>query len=189
MKIFTTVNPESITNIYFITDDDQKYGVLIDPGSFAHNVYHMVNQSGAEPKKILITHNDIDQTAGIPLIKRIWDIPIYAHNDKFGPYEANRVMNGTIIEEGDLEFKIIETPAHTYDSISILINNNLFVGDILEAGTLSSLDRSHLPSEFEMRIIEKYIFSLPDNTIIYPGRGPATTVEIERKFNPYFYSR
>jgi hydroxyacylglutathione hydrolase len=185
MKIFTTVNPDTISNIYFITDDAQKYGVIIDPGSFAMNVYKLIKSTGAEIKKIIITHNSPEQTGGIPLIKKIYAPEIYAKNDNIMDFPAIKVTDGTIIQEGDLEFKVMETPVHSYDSISILSENTFFVGDVLQAGALSSLDKKD-PQEFELKIIQKYFLSLPDYTIIYPGHGPATTIDIEKRFNPYF---
>jgi hydroxyacylglutathione hydrolase len=185
MKVFTTVNPDTISNIYFVTDDNQKYGVIIDPGSFAANVYKLILSTGAEIKKIIVTHNGPEQTAGIPLIKKIYTPEIYAKNDTVQDCPAKQIKNGTVITEGDLIFKIIETPVHSYDSISILAEDTLFVGDALQAGALSSLDKK-TPQEFELKIIQKYFLSLPDRTIIYPCHGPATTIDIEKQFNPYF---
>ena len=187
MKVYTTVSPNCITNIYLVTDNNQKYGVIIDPGSFALNVYKLIQLTGVQIKKIIVTHNDDEQTCGIPLIKRIYDAPIYAYNENIMDFKAIKVTNGSVITEGELEFKIIETPVHTYDSISILIDDTLFVGDIFQAGTLSSFEEGEKePSRFEYEVIKKHILSLPDQVIIYPNKGPATTVEIERKFNPYF---
>jgi len=186
MKVFTTVNSKSISNIYFITDNDQKYGVLIDPGDFSLNVYRLIKQVNAKLTKIIITHNGDEQTNGIPLIKKIYNPEIIAHSDSILDFEITKVKDGSIIKEGDLEFKIMETPIHTYDSISILIDNALFVGDVLQAGALSSLNKKNEPEEFELKIIKKYFLSLSNDTVIYPSKGPATTLEIEKKFNPYF---
>ncbi|OHD12881.1 MAG: hypothetical protein A2086_02215 [Spirochaetes bacterium GWD1_27_9] len=186
MKIFTTLNPKNISNIYLITDDDQKYGVIIDPGSLSMNVYKLIRFTGAEIRKIIITHNGINQTAGIPLLNKIYKPEIFAYNETILDLPATKVKNGFVIKEGDMEFKIMETPVHTYDSISVFIENSLFVGDVLQAGALSSLDKKNVPTNFELNVIKKYFLSLPENTIIYPGKGPATTLEIEKKFNPYF---
>ena len=186
MKIFTTVNSKSMSNIYFITDDQQKKGVLIDPGDFSLNVYRLIKQVGAKISKIILTHNGIGQTGGIPLIKKIYNAEIFAHGDSTVDFQITKIKDGSIINEEELEFKIMETPIHTYDSISILIDNVLFVGDALQAGALSSLDKKGEPQEFELKIIKKYFLSLKDDTIIYPAQGPATTLEIEKKFNPYF---
>ncbi len=186
MKIFTTINPVCISNIYFITDDEQKYGVIIDPGSFALNVYSMVKFTKAEVKKIIITHNENEQTGGIPLIKKIYNAEIFAYTDNILDFKATKISDGDIIKEGELIFKILETPVHSYDSISILADDSLFIGDIFQAGTLSSFWEDKSPSKYEYNIIKKNILSLQDYIIIYPGIGPATTIGIERKFNPFF---
>jgi hydroxyacylglutathione hydrolase len=186
MKVFTTVDPNTISNIYLITDDNQKYGIIIDPGSYSLNVYKMVKSTKAVIKKIVITHNGIEQTGGIPLLKKIYDVEIYSRQDTILDFPSIKVGNDFVIKEGDLELKVMETPIHTFDSISILAEQYLFVGDVLQAGALSSLNKDSNPREFELKIIEKYFLSLPNNIIIYPGHGPATTIEIEKKFNPYF---
>jgi glyoxylase-like metal-dependent hydrolase (beta-lactamase superfamily II) len=186
MKVYTTINPDTISNIYLLTDDNQQTGIIIDPGAFSQNVYKLVKYAGVDIKKIIITHNDNEQTGGIPLIQKIYDAEIYAYEDYVQDYKAIKIYDGAIIKEKDMEFKILETPVHSYDSISILVEDMLFIGDIFEAGTLSSITEGKNPCNYEYSIIKKKILSLPDNIIIYPGKGPATTVEIERKFNPYF---
>ncbi len=186
MKIYTTLNPETVSNIYLITDDKNKSGVIIDPGSFALNVYKLVKSTQVEIKKIIITQNTINQTAGIPLIKNIYDAEIYAFHENILDFNAIKVRNNFIIKEKDLEFKIIETPVNTFDAISILINDALFTGNVFQAGSLTAFEEKKHPTEYEFDIMKKKILSLPDHLIIYPGKGPLTTMEIEKKFNPYF---
>nr|HPO50284.1 MBL fold metallo-hydrolase [Spirochaetota bacterium] len=123
MKIFTTLNSKTLSNIYFITDDACNKGVLIDPGDFSLNVYRLIKYAGAPVSKIILTHNGIEQTAGIPLIKKIYDVEIFAHSEGSADFPITKVKDGSIIKEGDLEFKVMETPIHAYDSISILADN------------------------------------------------------------------
>ena len=186
MKIYTVINPEYLTNIYFITDDDSKYGVIIDPGSFDSNVYSLIKFTKASINKIIITHNDKAQTAGIPLIKKIFDAEIYSFSDKIMGFDSNKIRDKDIITEGKLNFRVIDTKIHSLDSISVLIDNALFIGDIFQAGSLDSIDKTKEPADYELKVIKEKILNLDDNTIIYPGQGPATTLEIEKKFNPYF---
>lgn|GEM_PF-3949381 len=186
MKVFTTINPDTILNIYLITDNEQKYGVIIDPGSFSLNVYKLIQQTGAELKKIIITHNDIENTSGISLIKKIYDVEIFANCSDIFDFPITEISHGEIIKEGDLTFKILETPVNHYDSISILAEDTLFVGDILQSGILNSFRKNQCPGDYEFEIIQNNILNLPDHIIICPSKGPASTVEIERKFNPYF---
>jgi len=188
MKIYTTINPESLSNIYLIKSDKKNYGILIDPGSFSQNVYQTVKRTDIDIKKIIITHNGPEQTNGIPLIKKIFNAEIYAYDEIILDYETVSVRNDSLINLEEMEFKIIETPVHTYDSISILTNDAIFIGDIFQAGTLSSFIEKKEPTKYEHNIIKNKILSLPDSLIIYPGQGPATTLELERKYNPYFIS-
>jgi hydroxyacylglutathione hydrolase len=186
MKIFTALNPEYLTNIYFITDDDNKNGVIIDPGSFDENVYKLAQYTKVEINKIIVTHDDIVQTKGIPLIKRIYDAEIIAYKDTIMDFKTTKVRDGMTITQGGLTFKIIETQIHSHDSISILIEDAIFTGDIIEAGTLNSFEKDKEPSDYELHVIKNKILTLPANLIIYPSQGPATTLEIEKKYNQYF---
>lgn len=186
MRIFTIVDPNSISNIYFITDEKQEKGVLIDPGSFGENVYQMINRIGADIDKVIITHNNSSKTKGLKVIKKIYDAEIYAHNKVVEDFEAIKIKDGDKIEFDGCDIVFLETPVHSYDSISVYANDSLFVGEILQAGTLSSLDKNSNPSEFELSIIKKYFMELDENTIIYPSIGPATTLKIEKQYNPFF---
>ena len=186
MRVFTIINSETISNIYFITDDNQTEGVLIDPGSFAINVYNEIKNIGAMVTKIIITHNDFDKIKGITVIKKIYDVEIFTHNSSEYDFKTTKVKHGDTIKIGNDTGVILETPIKSYDSISLKIANNLFVGDVLQTGGLSSIDKTGIPSKLELGVIKKHFINLPDNTIIYPENGPATTIEIEKKFNPFF---
>lgn len=186
MKIFTIINPDNISNIYLLTDDEQSEGLLIDPGSFAINVYNEIRNIGADIKKIVITHNDPSKIRGIPVIKKMYDVEIFTHNSSDYDFKTTKVKNGDLIELGKESGVVLETPIKSYDSISLKFSNNLFVGDILQTGALSSIDKSGIPTKLELSIIRKHFLDLPDNTIIYPEKGPATSIKIEKTYNPYF---
>ncbi len=186
MKVFTIINPETISNIYFITDDNQKYGIIIDPGSFAINVYKEIKGIGAEIKMIIVTQNIPSKTRGIPLIKKIYDAEILSHNTDILNYKSKRIKEGDLITLGEIAGNVLETHLLSFDSISLVFGNSIFVGNLMEAGKFNSFKRSDKKSLIINQIIKKYFIELPYNTIIYPGKGPATTMEIELNFNPYF---
>ena len=187
MKIFTTVSPKTIFNIYIVTDDKQKYGVIIDPGDFSINIYNLVKYIGAKITKVILTDGQNKKVEGIPTLKKVYDVDIYAYRNMVCDYETKVVRNGHEIVEGDLKFKIIETPAPSYDSISILIEDALFIGNVFQTGTLNRFKTEEFNTpDFELKVIKKSILTLPEHTMIYPSFGPATTLEIEKKSNPYF---
>lgn len=186
MKIYATLNPDYISNIYLVADDENKFGIIINPGSFAYNVYKLVQSAGVEIKGIIVTQNAKECTDGIRLIKKIYDAKIYAYSPDIEDFKTVKVRDGFIIEESGITLKVLETPVNTFDSISIMSQDVVFVGNIMEAGTLSGFEEKDTPSDYEYQIIKNKILNINDNLIIYPGKGPATTLEIEKKFNPYF---
>lgn len=199
MKIFTIVSDKTIFNIYIITDDQQKYGVIIDPGDFSIYIYNFLKQIGANITKVILTDSDKKKTEGIPVLKKIYDVDIYAYRNIIYDYDTKVVRNGKEIIEGELVFKIIETPIYSFDAISILIEDSLFIGNAFQSGTLNrikggilNLDRYNTNNEefsnreFELNVIKKHILTLPDHIIIYPSFGPESTLKIEKKINPYF---
>ena len=94
------------------------------------------------------------------------------------------VQEGDAVKVGDLEFTVLETPGHTAGSVCYLIGNNIFSGDTLFQG---SCGRTDLPTGNWGEIIAslKRLRNLPGDYNVYPGHGPSTTLEIERRMNPY----
>jgi glyoxylase-like metal-dependent hydrolase (beta-lactamase superfamily II) len=185
MKIYAALNPETITNIYLITADG-KNGIIINPGSLSYNIYKLIQSTGIEITKVIITQNKSENTNGLHLLKRIYDAEIYAYDGHDLGYKTISVRDGFTINESGFKLKILETPINSFDSISVLTDNAVFVGNIMQAGSLTAFLEGKCPSGYELEIIKKKIFPLADNLIIYPSLGAATTLEIEKKFNPFF---
>jgi len=90
-----------------------------------------------------------------------------------------------VVEVGSLSFQVIHTPGHTRGGISLLVDNAVFTGDTLFAG---SIGRTDLPGGSYRQIIasiKEKILPLPPGTLVYPGHGPASTVEEEKGTNPF----
>ena len=95
------------------------------------------------------------------------------------------VKDGDIVKLGNLEIKVIHTPGHTQGGVCFYINGCLFSGDTIFK---ESVGRCDLPGgNFDqiVKSIEEKIFTLPEETIIYPGHGKTTTVAWEKKYNTY----
>jgi len=96
------------------------------------------------------------------------------------------VGDGDIVPFGEGEFRVEHTPGHTPGCVSYIIGKMAFVGDLIFAG---SIGRTDLPGgDYDQLIaaVKEKIFILPDDTILFPGHGPATTVGEERRSNPFF---
>jgi glyoxylase-like metal-dependent hydrolase (beta-lactamase superfamily II) len=94
--------------------------------------------------------------------------------------------DGEIINIGKLKVKVIHTPGHTKGGVSFLAEKNIFVGDTIFQGSIGRTDLPGGDYDELINSVETKIFTLPDETVIYPGHGPSTTVGYEKKYNPFF---
>ena len=193
--------------------DETGEAVIIDPGMATeeeqHQVAQFVNQHQLLVKSIIVTHPHIDHTIGCgcavrtfaaPLLMHKDGLPVYEHNVAYGvafnmdctkedfPRPDVFLKEGDRIAFGQQELEVIEAPGHCAGSVLLYhkAEGLLFVGDLVFQG---SVGRSDLPTgdkEVLFESIRKKVMPLPDETVIYPGHGPATTLRDEKLMNPYF---
>ncbi len=210
LKIETfTVNP-FFENTYVIYDSDTKEAIVIDPGFFTFQEQEKFNNFLQNNSLTLVdcicTHCHIDHICGANFIYNkfnlapkipVGELPLYEQA------EAQAVLFQFPLEElpkpeailrekqkisvGNEMLEIISCPGHSPDHIAFYhrASNQLIAGDILFKG---SIGRTDLPGgDYETLItnIRQKLFLLPDETIVFPGHGPTTTIEEERLYNPF----
>jgi glyoxylase-like metal-dependent hydrolase (beta-lactamase superfamily II) len=104
------------------------------------------------------------------------------------PEPQGYLADGEVVKAGGVSFQVIAVPGHSPGGIAFYSEKDgvIFTGDALFAG---SIGRSDLPGgnhEQLMRNIRARLFSLPPETVVYPGHGPETTIGEEMKSNPFF---
>ena len=203
MIIKNFVEPPIDNNNYLVIDEISKEAVLIDCSAYDENVFLELKKYGAKLKYILLTHGHFDHITGLNEMSE--GVQVLLHNaDAEWISELNTylpmvgmpymeepridsfIKDNDIIKLGDFEIKVIHTPGHTQGGVCFLLDGNLFSGDTIFK---ESVGRCDLPGgDFNQIIksIENKIFTLPDNTIIYPGHGASTNVKWEREHNQYF---
>ncbi len=208
MKIHTIILGDYQTNSYCLTaNDTAKDCVIIDTGLASQPLIDFLNQNDLNPRALILTHGHADHIAGVNLLRETFPhIKVAIHKDDADMLtEASKnlsMLTGAhfktapadiIIEaEGpisfaDLEFDILHTPGHTLGGISLICKQAraVFVGDTLFA---DSIGRTDFPGgDFDQLIaaIKQKLLTLPDQTNVYPGHGPATTIETEKQHNQY----
>lgn len=193
------------TNCYVIYRKTIKKAVIVDPGDDEAYILEQCSNLCVTPEAILLTHGHFDHIMAVKGIKHIFpEIPIIAgEKEKVLLYdpsenlslnmgrkcsvEADRyVKNGEILSVAGISIEAISTPGHTEGSLCYYIKEDevLISGDTLFR---ESLGRTDFPTGNQSRIIESIkekLFSLPDNTVVYPGHGDVTTISHEKSYNP-----
>ncbi len=197
-------------NCTILGDEAAGEAIVIDPGDDITRIHRRINDLGLKLKQILITHGHIDHVGGALKLKRLTGAPIFL-NEKDLPQlnmmdmqaswlgiptpeiapPDERLTEGMTVGLSSCPAQVIHTPGHTQGSVCLHFTplNLLIAGDTLFAG---SIGRTDLPGGNSGQIIESIesrLLSLPDDTRVLPGHGPATTVRDERESNPFLQPR
>ncbi|HVD02488.1 MAG TPA: MBL fold metallo-hydrolase [Candidatus Dormibacteraeota bacterium] len=159
---------------------------VIDPGEPADKLAGQLG--GAELKWILVTHGHPGHLAGKDALKESTGGATGMHvaDAKLFLRSADRyLVDGEELELGEVKIRVMHTPGHSPGSLSFLVGNHLFTGDTLLAGGIGKeLPGSDL--RLQMMSIGNKLLRLPLTTAVYPGHGPATSLEAELRSNPIF---
>lgn len=180
--------PPMGTNGYVVTMDGERTALIVDPGG---RFDHLVASSRAAGGlcAVILTHTHFDHVEVLPhLVERFPDVPVVVHEngvDKL-PLTANwhRIADDTTLRLGPFQVDLWEAPGHSDDGLIVRLDNLVFVGDTLFAG---SLGRSAEGTKTYATLLNsaRRLLTLPEDTLLLPGHGPATTVALEAKHNPF----
>ncbi len=181
------------TNCYVVHKEDSKQCIVIDPGYDANTILNRAALLGLEIEAILLTHGHFDHVGAVRQIAADTDCRVFLHENELslpaamtdGPlyYTDLYSAEGTLSVAG-LDIKVLHTPGHTPGGVCLLIGDAIFSGDTLFAG---SMGRCDFPGSniFDMRKSLRKLRELPGDYRVFPGHAESTTLEFERKTNPY----
>lgn len=193
LKIHVLTLGDYKTNCYVVHDDSSSKCCIIDPGYEPNLILRYLKDNHLEPEAIALTHGHFDHVGGVRALAADTDCEVYLNPEELslppmltaGPlyYTKTYPADGTLRLAG-LPFRIINTPGHTPGSVCLLCEDAMFSGDTLFAG---SCGRTDLPggSFTNMGSSLRKLSMLRGNYQVFPGHGDSTTLEHEKKFNPY----
>ena len=181
------------TNCYLLWEDSSQTCVVIDPGYSPEEVLYRAKKLGKEIQTILLTHGHFDHVGAVRQLAADTDCQVYLCAEDLsmpeqmtaGPlYYTHTYKEGDTLQLAGATFHIIHTPGHTPGSVCIICGDAMFSGDTLFAG---SCGRTDLPGGDWATILQslKRLAGQTKDYTVYPGHGESTTLEAEKKYNPY----
>jgi glyoxylase-like metal-dependent hydrolase (beta-lactamase superfamily II) len=197
-------------NTYVVWDETGECAIF-DPGCYTQEernaLQQFIESKNLRPVRLINTHCHLDHVFGNPFVSKTWGLGLEIHEGElpvlgsfervcqmYGipfedaqPLPANFIQTGDTLTFGNTKLKVLYTPGHSPASLSFYCEAEKFVlsGDVL---FYESIGRTDLPGgNFETLIqsIRSQIFTLPEETVVLSGHGPATTVRHEREYNPF----
>lgn len=208
MQIRNAIIGMCATNTYFVWNEENNEGIIIDPAGDQERIFDRVNQYGFKVVAILITHGHFDHVFALDEVRNKYKVPAYIGiNEKevlatpnlnltssflgrFISLEADVYLNdGEEFTLAGMNIRAIEVPGHTVGGMCYYFvdDNVVFSGDTLFAG---SVGRSDFPGGSGRALvlgIQKGLYVLPDETKVYPGHGDDTTIGYEKVHNPFVH--
>jgi len=211
MVIGTAAEGPFQKNGYVLGCERTKDAVYIDPGDEVEQLLAFIADQGLNVSRILLTHAHVDHVSGVAEAKRRLKAPIYLHRADQSLYDyasQQGAMFGIQVEQpppvdhfyadrerisfGDYVADVHHTPGHAPGGVCLAVTRvgeaaapALFAGDNLFAGSIGRTDLPGGDYNVLMKAITEVLFAFPDESIVYSGHGPATTIGRERRTNPF----
>lgn len=192
-KIHTLALGDLQTNCYLVWDDRGDACAVIDPGAEEDLILAQTEKLGLRIEAILLTHGHFDHVGGVKALVRETGCAVYLCEEELclppqltaGPLHYTHTYGeGDEVALAGLRFRVLRTPGHTPGSVCLISEDSLFSGDTLFAG---SCGRTDFPggSWAQMQASLTRLARLEEDYTVYPGHGGHTTLEWEKKTNPY----
>jgi glyoxylase-like metal-dependent hydrolase (beta-lactamase superfamily II) len=172
---------EMDNNVYVIVDPTTNRSVLVDAADEHERI--LAALAGTEVTAIWETHGDWDHIRALPPVHKALGVPVAIHpaDAEALPLDADLLLNdGDELSVGNLRFRVLHTPGHTAGGVCFYTPGHLIAGDTLFPGGPGNTRREGGDFPLIVRMIREKLFTLPDNTRVYPGHGRDTTIGAER---------
>ncbi len=202
-KIHTIVVGDLQTNCHILQSNNA--AIIIDPGAEPERIVRFIKDIKVKPRQIIATHTHFDHVLGVDTVRAKLNIPFLIHHDDLPTLESMQsrvrqfmgfevtpppkvdgyIKDGDPLKVGDETVRVLHTPGHSPGSISLSGNGYVLTGDALFN---QSIGRTDLPGgdlNTLIHSIREKLFKLDNDTTVYPGHGPETTIGDEKLANPF----
>lgn len=174
------------TNCYLVTCTQTQETVVIDPGDDPAKIQQQLGKLAV--RWLVFTHAHPGHVGAKDAVKAATGAPTAMHlaDATANLKSADRYLtHGDSLPFGTFTLEVLATPGHSPGGLSFKVGNHLFTGDTLMAGRIGRVDLPGSSPQQMAMSLHVTLLGLPDNTVVYPGHGPNTTIGTERIQNPY----
>jgi len=191
-------------NCYILASEKNKAAIIIDPGAQERKIRQALDKDGLKPGLVINTHGHYDHIGSDDK----FETPVYVHKDDLPllkdaalnlsgffsmAYEVKseiRTMeDGQVIEYEGIKLKVLHIPGHTPGGVALLLQEPeakaVFTGDTLFHHSIGRSDLAGGNEASLIKAVKEKLLVLPEDTVVYPGHGPSTTIAEEKKHNPF----
>jgi len=184
------------TNCYIVTEEDSGKCAIIDPGADSNAILDYIESNKLIPVAIFLTHGHYDHHMALDAVSDATNVPVYIHEneiDRSGQHGRHKLTDngkfssyaeGDIIEIGNMEFTVLETPGHSAGSVTLMCQDALFTGDTLFRRECGRTDLEGGSDDVIMKSLKR-LAELDGDFEVYPGHAESSTLSYERSFNRY----
>lgn len=191
-------------NCYLVIDQATRDAVIVDPGEEADLFLRRIEYEQVVLRAVWLTHAHLDHILGVARVVEATGVPIYLHPadhdlyngaDQQGawlgihatppPAPEHQLAHGDSLTVGNFQFEVRHVPGHSPGGVAIIGHGIALVGDAVFAGSIGRTDLPGGNAETLLASINEQLLVLPDETVVYAGHGPATTIGQERRTNPF----
>jgi len=181
------------SNGYVFFLDGGKRAALVDPAGIPQNLLRILRDGAYHLQYILVTHKHADHCDATGTVSQAFpQAQIVMHKadvHAIGPLASKALLvrdNEELPFGDDVRIRMLHTPGHTDGSSSYVFRSTVFTGDTLFAGSVGGAYGDASTYDDILNSVRSKLFTLPDETVVMPGHGPPTTIELEKAHNPYF---
>lgn len=174
------------TNGFVVKENDTGAIAIVDPGDRAADLVEAALDWGGDVRAVLVTHLHGDHCGEAGVITEAFPAADLV-GPPGGPFVPDRpVSGGEAIEFGAETIQVCATPGHSPESVSYQICDSVFVGDFVFLHATGRTDGAGASTQELFRVVDEVFDEMPDDTILWCGHGPPTTIGEERRENPFW---